>query len=102
LLDPLMAALRKRAVAGEVMVALHVGRIDQLLARRERPVEWNKVWRHWVDFTGLQGALSPFRVSPSWRFRAPESTTDPNARRQQSQSSAPVNYRHRYDGLVAR
>ena len=44
--DPLMAAFGERPVAGEMVIALRLGRIDQLLARRVRPVEWNKIWCH--------------------------------------------------------
>src|ERR1700722_8872892 len=37
--DPLMTALHERSVPGKVMVVLRLRRIDQLLARRARPVE---------------------------------------------------------------
>src|SRR5258708_36047258 len=43
-----MAAFRERPVAGEMVIALRLGRIDQLLARRVRPVEWNKIWCHFL------------------------------------------------------
>lgn len=46
LFDPLMTALGERTIAGKVMVALRLGHIDQLLARRVRPVERNKIWCH--------------------------------------------------------
>src|ERR1700737_903482 len=53
LFDPLMTALRKRSIAGKVMVALCLGRIDQFLARRVRPVEWNIFCCHCFDITGF-------------------------------------------------
>src|SRR2546430_12675763 len=46
LLDPLMAAFGERAVAGEVIIALRLGRIDQFLAGRIRPVERNRFNNH--------------------------------------------------------
>ena len=56
LFDPLMAAFRERPVAGEMVIALRLGRIDQLLARRVRPVEWNKIWCHFLARRLVKGA----------------------------------------------
>jgi hypothetical protein len=58
-LDPMMAAFRERAVAGEVVIALRLGRIDQLLARRIRSVERNEICCHCFDFTGWRMASGP-------------------------------------------
>ena len=52
LLDPLMAALCERAVAGEMEIALRLGRVNEFLARRKGPVEWDSICCHWVGFTG--------------------------------------------------
>ena len=49
LFDPLMAAFRERPVAGEMVISLRLGCIDQLLARRVRPVEWNMICCHCFD-----------------------------------------------------
>src|SRR5258707_12950914 len=51
-----MAAFRERPVAGEMVIALRLGRIDQLLARRVRPVEWNKIWCHFLARRLVKGA----------------------------------------------
>jgi hypothetical protein len=103
LLDPLMAALSERPVAGEMEITLGLGRVDDFLARRKGPVERNEICCHWVDFTGLLGvSRRTLRAWTNWRFPAPESTIDPGARRQQNQSCAAVNYRHLSAGLVAR
>src|SRR5260370_8916860 len=53
LLDPLMAAPGKRAITGEMMIALRLGHIDKLLARRVRPVERNEICRHCFYIAGF-------------------------------------------------
>src|SRR5579872_6335870 len=55
LLDPLMAAPRERPVAGKMRVAVRLGDVGELLARRERSVERDIFCRHWADFTGFRG-----------------------------------------------
>ena len=64
LFDPLMAALRERAIAGKMVIALRLGRIDELLARRVRPVERNIICCHCFNFTGLQ-----WRRASGWSVR---------------------------------
>jgi len=41
------------------VIALRLGRIDQLLARRVRPVEWNKIWCHFLARRLVKGADPP-------------------------------------------
>ena len=58
LLDPLMTALGERPVAGKMIVALRLGRIDHLLAGGVRSVERDVICCH--CFTSvLAGALAP-------------------------------------------
>ncbi len=102
LLDPLMAALRERSVAGKMMVALRLGRIDQLLARRVRPVERNIICCHCFAFTGLQRASSPGRAYcqiGGFRRRNQRPIPTPPATKPILRR---VNYRHPSAGLVAR
>jgi hypothetical protein len=44
LFDPLMTALRERAITGKVMIPLRLGYIDKLLTAHIRPVE-----RYWFN-----------------------------------------------------
>src|ERR1700687_3758043 len=53
LLDPLMAAPGKRAIPGKMMIALRLGYIDKLVARRVRPVERNETCCHCFCIAGF-------------------------------------------------
>ena len=57
LLDPLVAAFGECAVAGQMGIAQRLGLVDEFLARRVRPVEWNKVGCHCYSYAGLADDL---------------------------------------------
>src|SRR5258706_14501165 len=48
-----------RRLTGEIMIALRLSYIEELFARRVRPVERNIVWVSLFDFTILQTASNP-------------------------------------------
>ena len=54
LFNPLVAALGERTIAGKMMTALSLSRVDKLLAGRVRPVERYPFKRHFSDHEGLK------------------------------------------------